>query len=325
MVADYQAEKAGMYRFSRCQHDLAVLQPHQGVLVLPPPGRKVGRQAGQGGAIRMATPGQLQGIGGPSVGATETAEERPRRSGAWHVLPDSECGAVAGDRHRGEVEVLAHVVLIGARRAVPGQRHVLQVDQIEHGRPVAGVVHRHVPEPGGLDHTGPERHRALRSSYRVVTTGPSAVAATSPSAPWPISGTGTSSPRSRRRSTIAARPSSTSLAGYIRTLKPDTSSRRGRPDRVNSRADNTVGGHAEPPKVTFAQRDRSAGTLYPTTCGATGCAPAVTPIVSSDMSYLLEEGKQRALAEWTDLVLCVVHPRPVRGVDRPIRKGAVTS
>ena len=80
-----------------------------------------------------------------------------RRAG--HVLPDGDRGAVAGHLDRGEVEVLADVVLAGAHRAEGRQRHVLDVDQVDLGRRRPAVRHADVPEPGGLLLGQSERHR----------------------------------------------------------------------------------------------------------------------------------------------------------------------
>ena len=95
----------------------AVLQRRRGcarAAAARPAGRR--RRARASARRRPVAPGELEGVGAQPSARAEASRPEPRRR-AGHVLPHGERDAVAGHVDRGEVEVLADVVLVGPHRA----------------------------------------------------------------------------------------------------------------------------------------------------------------------------------------------------------------
>jgi hypothetical protein len=128
--------------------DRLVLEHGHRVLVLPP-ARQRRQSEARGHAARARRETMQRERVGRAAGTTaERADDRPRMAAAHgQVLPHGEHRPTRRMRERRVVDVLAHVVLVHAHRAVGRERQVLHVDQVDDGGGRAGVLERHVPEP----------------------------------------------------------------------------------------------------------------------------------------------------------------------------------
>src|SRR6478735_9126684 len=97
-----------------------------------------------------AAPGaldELERVGRPAGAGAGGADHEPRHALAGHVLPHGDRGAVAGRRHRRDVEVLAHVVLVGAHGAQRREGGVVGEHDVRGDRLDRGVRQLEVPVP----------------------------------------------------------------------------------------------------------------------------------------------------------------------------------
>ena len=104
----------------------------------------------------------------PSPALPRSADHAATGRRAGHVLPDRDGGARARTLHRGEVQVLADVVLVGPHRADgarPGSCVRTRSTVSGLGRPCWS---RHVPEPGGRARAEPQGTRYLSPAQAPV-------------------------------------------------------------------------------------------------------------------------------------------------------------
>ena len=106
-----------------------VLQGDERVLVLEARARQRRRRRARARPRRAPVRSdELEGVGRPAGARADRADHEPRHALAGHVLADGDRGAVVGRRDRGDVEVLADVVLVdadvaeGREGGVVGQR-----------------------------------------------------------------------------------------------------------------------------------------------------------------------------------------------------------
>ena len=140
-------EEAGLDGGPGRQPQRLVLQRHQRMLLLQALPRQAGRQRGRRPALAGRMAPHLRGVGRKALRAPQRAGQQPGVQAALRlVLARRQQHAVRGVVQRLQVEVVADVELVGARRAVVAQAHVLH----QHGRHLAagaaGVVDLQVPE-----------------------------------------------------------------------------------------------------------------------------------------------------------------------------------
>ena len=163
VVRQDEAEEPGAVRRARREHHGLVLHRGQGVLVLQPRRGEVWpvepRPHGStGGPLH-----QLEHVGGPVDAPTQRAHDDPGHLMAGHVLPHGQCHPVLGGVDRGQVEVLADVVLVVGHRAGRGERGVLGQDGVDPHRCVGGVDDLEVPRPGRLLAAQDQRQRVVET------------------------------------------------------------------------------------------------------------------------------------------------------------------
>ena len=148
MVLDEDPREAGAVRVPRRQQGGGVLEGDEGVLVLEPRAGQVhGIEPAPAHAVRRASH-QLVGVGGPARADGQAAEQQPRVARSGHVLSHPDRRPVVRGRHRRDVEVLAHVVLVGGHRCRRRERRVVGEHRVDDRVVVAVVGDVQVPAPG---------------------------------------------------------------------------------------------------------------------------------------------------------------------------------
>ena len=157
VIGQHAAEEAqrGLLAGRKCQR--RILDRQQRVLVLQPLLAQIGRHVAQ-----------LQAIRREADAAPQRAHQRPGVAALLgQVLPRRQHGAHLRVHQRAEIEVVADVILVDARRGVGREADVLHADEIQRQRLRRQIAHLQVPEPDRL--IGCQTQRQLDAQPRPFT------------------------------------------------------------------------------------------------------------------------------------------------------------
>jgi hypothetical protein len=152
MVRLEPTEEAAIRARSRSELEGFVLDHRHRVLVLATHAGKARLRERSGSVARPRREAvELERIGREARPSPERTDRGPRVASVdGEVLSRRHDPAASRMRERRVIEVLAHVVLVHADRAVGRDREVLRVEEVERRSRRARVLQRDVPEPRGL-------------------------------------------------------------------------------------------------------------------------------------------------------------------------------